>query len=222
MTVKPRPIASAKEGSSKRRQFGFSFDQNLCTGCRTCEMACKDYHHLGAGVAYRTIHEFAGGNWQQNSDGSWQQDVFAFYVSMSCNHCSNPACLRFCPSDSIAKGEDGFVVVNSDTCVGCQSCMMACPYHAPRFDEAIGKTVKCDGCQARIDQGLGPVCVEACPQRALGFDVYARLSDSPAVTEQVGMMPDPEITQPNYAISPSEFACGPLSEGVRLLNCREV
>ena len=213
---------SAAGSGQKRQQFGFSFDQARCTGCHTCELACKDYHHLGGGVAFRTIHEFAGGTWRENPDGSWEQDVFAFYLSMSCNHCSNAACLRFCPSDSITKDDMGFVRVNEKTCVGCQSCMVACPYHAPRFDEALGHTVKCDGCRDRIEEGLQPVCVEACPQRALGFGIYNDLADHPAMVEKVGMMPDPQITQPNYAIEPCEFSRSSAATQARLLNCREV
>lgn len=63
-------------------QFGFSFDQRRCTGCKTCEMACRDYHDLGVGPAFRTVHEYAGGIWTQNDEGAWEHDVFAFYVSM--------------------------------------------------------------------------------------------------------------------------------------------
>lgn len=203
------------------RQFGFTFNQNRCSGCRTCEMACKDYHHLEGDAAFRTIHEFVGGAWRQNGDGSWDQDVFSFFVSMSCNHCSNPACLRFCPSDSITKDAGGFVVVNRETCEGCQSCMVACPYHAPRFDETNGKAVKCDGCRDRIEQDLAPICVEACPQRALEFGLYARLADDVRVVEQVGTMPSPNVTQPNFAIVPCPAARSTIGGNARLSNGRE-
>ena len=99
-------------------QFGFSFDQRRCTGCKTCEMACRDYHDLGVGPAFRTVHEYAGGIWTQNDEGAWEHDVFAFYVSMSCNHCTNPVCLRFCTSDAIAKDDFGFVRVDVERCTG--------------------------------------------------------------------------------------------------------
>lgn len=188
------------------RQFGFSFDQGRCTGCKTCEMACKDYHDLGGDLAFRTICEFAGGTWHQDGEGAWEQDVFAFYVSMSCNHCSNPVCLRICPSEAVRKDDLGFVMIDPGACDGCQMCMVACPYHAPRFDERKGQAVKCDGCRDRVENGLGPICVEACPQRALGFGVYDDLSDRPLVVERVATMPDPRITQPNYAIKPCDSA----------------
>lgn len=188
------------------RQFGFSFDQSRCTGCKTCEMACKDYHDLGSGVAFRTICEFAGGSWSQDGEGAWEQDVFAFYVSMSCNHCSNPVCLRICTCGAVSKDQLGFVTIDPGTCDGCQMCMIACPYHAPRFDERSGRVSKCDGCHDRVRSGLGPICVEACPQRALDFGIYDDLSERPLVVERVASMPDPRITQPNYIIKPCDAA----------------
>ena len=133
-------------------------------------------------------------------------NVFAFYVSMSCNHCTNPVCLRFCASDAIAKDDFGFVRVDAARCTGCQVCALSCPYHAPRFSEASAHIEKCDGCFDRVAAGLGPICVEACPQRALGFGIYDDIADHPLMVERVATMPDPVITQPNYAIEPCEAA----------------
>lgn len=189
--------------SDNNSQFGFSFNQVRCTGCKTCEMACRDYHDISEGSAFRTVHEYTGGTWQQNADGTWEQDVFSFYISMSCNHCSNPICIRFCSADAITKDSLGFVVVSDKDCVGCQSCMVACPYHAPRFSEESAHVAKCDGCRDRIEAGMSPICVEACPQRALDYGIYASLSEQVTMVEKVASMPDPNITQPNYAIKPS-------------------
>lgn len=188
------------------RQFGFTFDQSRCTGCKTCEVACYDYHDLTEGIVFRSIHEYAGGSWRQNPDGTWDQDVFSFHLSMSCNHCTNPICIRFCSSGAIVKDADGFVAINGDDCVGCQLCMVACPYHAPRFCEATGTVAKCDGCRERVAQGKGPICVEACPTRALGFGLYSDISDFSSMVEQAQDMPDPAITMPNYSIERSQAA----------------
>ena len=128
MTRAKMPIVSgAGSSGDPHHQFGFSFDQRRCTGCKTCEMACRDYHDLGTGPAFRTVHEYAGGTWIQNDEGAWEHDVFAFYVSMSCNHCTNPVCLRFCASDAIAKDDFGFVRVDAARCTGCQVCALSCP-----------------------------------------------------------------------------------------------
>lgn len=76
-------------------QLGFFVDVSKCSGCKTCAVACKDAHNLPVGMNFRKVHEYAGGNWKQAADGSWTQDVFGYYVSLGCNHCSDPACVRF-------------------------------------------------------------------------------------------------------------------------------
>ena len=222
MTRAKMPIVSgAGSSGDPHHQFGFSFDQRRCTGCKTCEMACRDYHDLGTGPAFRTVHEYAGGPWIQNDEGAWEHDVFAFYVSMSCNHCTNPVCLRFCASDAIAKDDFGFVRVDAARCTGCQVCALSCPYHAPRFSEASAHIEKCDGCFDRVAAGLGPICVEACPQRALDFGIYDDIADHPLMVERVATMPDPVITQPNYAIEPCEAALR-AADAVALQNLGEI
>ena len=158
------------------RQFGFSFDQSRCTGCKTCQMACKDYHDLGDEVSFRTVCEYAGGDWRQNGEGSWEQNVFAFYVSISCNHCANPVCIRLCTRGAIHKDSLGFVVVDRDVCDGCQMCMVACPYHAPRYDEETGRVAKCDGCRDRVKNGLGRFVSKHAPSARLASEYMKTLS----------------------------------------------
>ncbi len=202
-------------------QYGFLLDQRRCTGCKTCEIACKDFHDLPGELALRTVLEYVGGTWRADGEGAWTQDVFCYHVSTSCNHCSNPVCVRFCLGGALAKGDGGLVSINPALCVGCQSCLVACPYHAPRFDDVQGVAVKCDGCVERLRAGRGPICVEACPQRALSFGPYASLADDPEVVAAVAPLPSPEFTQPNLVVRPCVEA-RPVgdSEG-RIANLRE-
>lgn len=88
-------------------QYGFFIDSARCTGCKTCELACKDYKNLTPEVSFRRIYEYAGGDWQEDN-GVWQQNVFAYYLSIACNHCEDPACTKVCPSGAMHKREDGF------------------------------------------------------------------------------------------------------------------
>ena len=126
-------------------QYGFYIDSARCTGCKTCELACKDYKNLSPEVNFRRIYEYTGGDWQEDN-GVWHQNVFSYYLSISCNHCEDPACVKVCPSGAMHKREDGFVVVDESVCIGCRYCHMACPYGAPQFNAEKGHMTKCDGC----------------------------------------------------------------------------
>jgi anaerobic dimethyl sulfoxide reductase subunit B (iron-sulfur subunit) len=134
-------------------QYGFYIDSARCTGCKTCELACKDYKNLTPDVSFRRIYEYAGGDWQEDN-GVWHQNVFAYYLSIACNHCEDPACTKVCPSGAMHKREDGFVVVDEDICIGCRYCHMACPYGAPQFNAEKGHMTKCDGCYSRVAEGI--------------------------------------------------------------------
>lgn len=188
------------------KQYGFYFDSDRCTGCKTCELACKDYKDLSADVNFRRIYEYTGGNWSQQADGCWHQDVFAYYMSISCNHCADPACTKVCPTGAMNKNEDGFVIVNEETCIGCRYCHMACPYDAPQFDAVKGHMTKCDGCYSRIQEGHKPICVEACPLRALDFAPIDELRAKYGEQASIAPLPPVEITHPNLVVNPNKHA----------------
>ncbi|MDI5422565.1 dimethylsulfoxide reductase subunit B, partial [Salmonella enterica subsp. enterica serovar Kentucky] len=168
-------------------QYGFFIDSSRCTGCKTCELACKDYKDLTPDVSFRRIYEYAGGDWQEDN-GVWHQNVFAYYLSISCNHCEDPACTKVCPSGAMHKRDDGFVVVNEEVCIGCRYCHMACPYGAPQYNAAKGHMTKCDGCYDRVAEGKKPICVESCPLRALA--IKKAMSDDDAKQDKTSQDAD--------------------------------
>ena len=84
-------------------QYGFFFDSTRCTGCRTCEMACKDYKDLSATIAFRKVYDYEGGAWSDVGDGTFTSDAFAYHVSLGCQHCAMPACMAKCPQGAIEK-----------------------------------------------------------------------------------------------------------------------
>ena len=182
-------------------QYGFYFDSERCTGCKTCELACKDYKDLGTDVNFRRIYEYTGGNWNQQADSCWHQDVFAYYMSISCNHCAAPACTKVCPTGAMHKNEDGFVIVNEETCIGCRYCHMACPYDAQK-----GHMTKCDGCYSRIKSGQKPICVDACPLRALDFAPIDELRAKYGTQASIAPLPPADITHPNLVVKPNKNA----------------
>ena len=151
-------------------QKGFYFDQTRCTGCRTCSVACSDLHNYAPDIVLRRVIEVEGGTWKVNTNGTCTQNVFAYYTSIGCNECENPVCVKACPTGAHHKRtEDGLVVIDTEKCIGCGMCAKACPYGSPVLDKAAMKMRKCDGCVARTSKGGMPVCVEACPERALEF-----------------------------------------------------
>lgn len=184
------------------KQYGFFVDSAKCTGCKTCEVSCKDEKDLNIGPKFRRVYEYGGGIWKQEGD-TWTQDVFNYYLSIACNHCSNPTCVKGCPTGAMHKRqEDGLVVVDQSTCIGCRYCEMRCPYGAPQFDEQKKVMSKCDGCYERVSQGLKPVCVNSCPQRALDFDEIGVLHAKYGNQAAVAPLPDPGYTNPNLVVRP--------------------
>lgn len=203
-------------------QYGFYFDSERCTGCKTCELACKDYKDLGTEVNFRRIYEYAGGNWVQDNQGCWNHDIFTYYISISCNHCDDPACSKVCPTGAMHKNADGFVIVDETKCIGCRYCSMACPYDAPQFDVKKGLMTKCDGCYSRVKEGSKPICVDACPLRALDFGPISELRKRYGNQSSIAPLPSSEFTKPNLVVKPNKNARPSGDKTGVLANPREV
>lgn len=156
-------------------QIGFYFDQSRCIGCYTCSVACKDWHDIAAGpVNWRQVKLIEKGKFP---------NLFIAYLSIACNHCENPPCIRVCPADAILKRKsDGIVIVDQEKCIGSKECGMlclkACPWDCPQFNsEENAKMQKCDFCVERLEQGQNPICVEACPMYALDSGPLEQLKE---------------------------------------------
>ena len=181
-------------------QLGFFIDSSSCTGCKACAAACKDKNNLPVGINFRKVEEFAGGTWKKDANGAWTQNVFAYYVSSSCNHCEDPACVKVCPTKAHYKrAEDGLVLIDASKCIGCGMCAKACPYGAPQLVEASHKMTKCNACADRLAVGLQPSCVEACPQRALEFGDIEELRKRHGRVCDLAPLPAP-VTKPSICI----------------------
>jgi anaerobic dimethyl sulfoxide reductase subunit B (iron-sulfur subunit) len=146
--------------------YAFTFDAGTCTGCKACQAACKDKNVLPTGLLWRRVYEVSGGEWMQEGE-AWHNTVFAYNLSIACNHCVHPKCAGVCPADAYSVRPDGIVLIDSRKCIGCGYCGWACPYDAPRMDHANGRMTKCDLCHDNLDAGLPPACVAACPMRCL-------------------------------------------------------
>ena len=88
------------------KQLGFFFDARRCNGCKTCVVACKDAHNLSVGRNFRHVLEVTDGKWSKDpKSGAWKQNVYAYYLSIACNHCSDPACVKACPQRALEFGD---------------------------------------------------------------------------------------------------------------------
>jgi anaerobic dimethyl sulfoxide reductase subunit B (iron-sulfur subunit) len=178
----------------------FFLDAQICTGCKTCMIACKDKNDLPMGVRWRRVVEFAGGDWIRQPDETFSQNVFAYYVSVSCNHCRDPICVHACPSTAMNQNDHGIVTVDPQKCLGCRYCEWACPYSAPQFDDASGQMTKCDFCRDKLEQGDVPDCVAGCPTRALQLGEYDQLAERHGSGLLMAPLPPPGLTDPGFIL----------------------
>jgi Fe-S-cluster-containing dehydrogenase component len=164
------------------KKLGLVIDLDTCVGCHACAVNCKEWNTGGhsaplpdrnpysaqvSGVWFNRIHTFEAG------EGGDSRTV---HFPKSCLHCEQPACVEVCPTGaSYKRTEDGIVLVNADTCIGCKLCSWACPYGAREFDDDAGVMKKCTLCIDRIyNENLDevdrvPACVATCPASARHF-----------------------------------------------------
>ena len=186
----------------------FLVDMQTCTGCKTCMVACKDKNDLPVEVRWRRVYEYSGGEWLPGPGGTFRQDVFAYYVSVSCNHCEQPICVEVCPTKAMAQDEDGIVTVDQTRCVGCRYCEWACPYGAPQYRPDLGVMSKCDFCRDDLKAGRVPACVAACPTRTLTFGELEELKGDidRGLQGTVAPLPDRGLTGPRALFRPHRMS----------------
>ncbi|MBL8834213.1 MAG: 4Fe-4S dicluster domain-containing protein [Rhodospirillales bacterium] len=201
------------------KKLGLVIDLDTCVGCHACAVNCKEWNTGGhsaplpdfdpyganvSGVWFNRIHTFEAG------EGDSSRTV---HFPKSCLHCETPACVTVCPTGaSFKRAEDGIVLVNPDTCIGCKLCSWACPYGAREFDADEGVMKKCTLCIDRIyNENLAenervPACVSTCPASARHFgDLGDPSSDvSRLVAERGGfaLMPEMEYAPVNRYLPP--------------------
>ncbi|MBW6496879.1 MAG: dimethylsulfoxide reductase subunit B [Bacteroidales bacterium] len=182
-------------------QLGFFFDASACSGCKTCQVACKDKNDSPMGVRWRRVYEVSGGEWVQQGP-AWVQDIFSWNVSMACNHCIDPICLKSCPNNAITKNEMGLVLIDPNKCMGCKYCEWTCPYGALQFDNERKVMSKCDFCADYLEQGKPPACVAACPMRVIDFGELEELRKRHGSQNEVFPLPQKTFTDPALVVKP--------------------
>ena len=151
-------------------KYMLKHDEAKCISCLACEVHCKSNKNLVAGPDPCRILSFG----PVDVDGQPRMRS----VFMPCFHCEDPWCVRACPTSAMKKREkDGIVHVESSLCIGCKSCIAACPWGTPQWNPATHKVVKCDYCMDRVDAGLKPACVTKCVTGCLSFGEADELPD---------------------------------------------
>lgn len=178
-------------------RYGMAIDLNRCFGCQACAAACKIANNLPKGLSFNVVHTksdedyshpgvaVAKGDPVNDSAGGEFPNCTLSFFPVACQHCAEPSCVAVCPTGASAKDESGIVSIDSELCIGCGSCISACPYDVrtligddPEFylDLAVGEidvpahkggTVeKCTFCKNLIERGEVPACMQLCPGRA--------------------------------------------------------
>lgn len=132
--------------------YTLHIEHELCWGCKTCEVACKQEFATPDGVKLISVEEVGPAMVENKLD-------FVYHVNV-CRHCDEPPCADACADEAIAKRDDGIVILDGQKCTGCQLCVDACPYEAIVYDSIKHVAQKCNLCHHRIDQGLYPACAD--------------------------------------------------------------
>ena len=173
--------------------YGFVIDNRKCIGCHACTVACKSEHDVPIGVNRTHVKYIEKGEYP---------DVTREFSVHRCNHCEDSPCTTICPTTALFTREDGIVDFDDERCIGCKSCMQACPYDALYIDPNKGTAAKCNYCAHRIEHSYEPSCVIVCPTEAI---ISGDLDDSNSSIS--GYLRDHETTvrKPESGAKPNVF-----------------
>ncbi len=177
----PAEASEARRPEAPPDAVGMLYDATLCIGCKTCVVACREANGLppetpewteGLWDAPPGLDEYTKNIIQLYREGDEQS-----YVKHQCMHCLDPGCVNACMIGALQKRDFGIVTWESDRCIGCRYCQVACPFEVPKFEfhSANPKIVKCELCIHRIKEGKQPACCEVCPRGAIIYGTYDML-----------------------------------------------
>lgn len=169
-------------------QYAFRVDLDKCTGCKACVAACHSLNGLDDNETWRDVGEIVGGD----PTAAYRQTI-----TTACHHCADPACLNGCPVLAYEKDPlTGIVHHLDDQCIGCQYCVLKCPYDVPKYSEKLGIVRKCDMCHSRLATGEAPACVQACPTEAISITIVNTTAPGRGTAAFLPAAPAPDYTAP--------------------------
>jgi Fe-S-cluster-containing dehydrogenase component/DMSO reductase anchor subunit len=180
------PLADPAPGE----QYAFEVDLDRCSGCKSCVAACHAMNGLAEDELWRSVGLLHGGA---------KELPVVQHVTTACHHCLEPACLEGCPVLAYEKDPaTGIVRHLDDQCIGCQYCILKCPYDVPQYNPRLGIVRKCDMCSGRLAAGEAPACVAACPTEAIRIAIVDRqtVRDECEANQFLPGSPEPGYTLP--------------------------
>jgi Fe-S-cluster-containing dehydrogenase component/formate-dependent nitrite reductase membrane component NrfD len=174
-------------------RFGFLIDQRRCIGCHACTVACKQEQDVPLGV-FRT--------WVKYIEKGEFPNTRRHFTVLRCNHCDDAPCVEICPTTALFKRPDGIVDFDTSRCIGCKSCMQACPYDALYIDPREHTAMKCNFCAHRVDVGLKPACEIVCPETAI---VSGDLDDPESSISRLIAREPVHVRKPEQGTEPKLF-----------------
>jgi Fe-S-cluster-containing dehydrogenase component/formate-dependent nitrite reductase membrane component NrfD len=177
-------------------RYGFVIDQRKCIGCHACTVACKEENRVPLG-AFRT--------WVKYVEKGTFPRTRRYFSVLRCNHCDHAPCVTICPTIALYRRADGIVDFDRDRCIGCKSCMQACPYDALYIDPDTHTAAKCHYCAHRVEVGLEPACVIVCPETAI---IAGDLDDPRSRIAQLVASEQVEVRKAEQGTRPKVFYLG--------------
>jgi len=177
-------------------RYGFVIDHRRCIGCHACTVACKEENRVPLG-AFRT--------WVKYVEKGTFPDTRRYFSVLRCNHCDDAPCVTICPTVALYRRPDGVVDFDGRRCIGCKSCMQACPYDALYIDPATNTAAKCNYCAHRLEVGLEPACVIVCPEQAI---IAGDLDDPRTPIARLVAREQVEVRKPEQGTRPKVFYVG--------------
>ena len=218
-----------------KKKLGLVIDLDICVGCHACSVNCKEWNTSGHSAPLTDTDPYGA-----DPTGVWFNRIHSFEVDnpadggrtvnfpKSCLHCDDAPCVTVCPTGaSYKREEDGIVLVNADSCIGCKLCSWACPYGAREYDEDAGVMKKCTLCIDKIynpnlpEESRVPACVSTCPVGARSFgDLGDPESDVSLLVASRGgydLMPEQQCKPTNKYLPPRPKKLGASDADIQAL-----
>ncbi|MFH0812964.1 MAG: 4Fe-4S dicluster domain-containing protein [Pseudomonadota bacterium] len=190
------------------KRYGIVINLEKCIGCHACTIACKMQNGTELDIDWtrvKTVGDPKAKIGQDIPRGSFPH-LSLSWLPILCMHCSDPPCVRRCPSRALTQRDDGIVVFDKQTCIGCQACGWVCPYDIPRYSSADGTVEKCHLCFSRIDRGKEPFCVTAC---VYGARIFGDLNNPESAVSKLIARKQGRQHLPEYGTNPTIRYVGP-------------